>query len=184
MNKEKEQKELREIKGNDAVKGTKAQVEQHLGITERRGSNEENKVSKNLIRHIHKYRCSIKKSLYSIVASAVKLSIYYLKYTKYTLYTLCYRVLSHTGQLIQSTGNLWAFYLSVSVSYIWLYIITRSGRASLLNASQCVSRKSRGNLSQHLVEPQSKQKPAHKVSVQSSQVVNNERERKSERQGR
>lgn len=74
--------------------------------------------------------------------------------------------------------------VSVSVIYIWLYIVTQSGRASLLNASQCVSRKSRGNLSQHLVEPQSKQKPAHKVSVQSSQVVNNDRERESERQGR
>lgn len=96
------------------------------------------------------------------------------------MYTLCYRVLTHTGQLIQSSGNLWAFYLSVSVSYIWLYIVTQSGRASLLNVSQCVSRKSRGNLSQHLVEPQSKQKPAHKVSVQSSQVVNNVRGRERE----
>lgn len=51
VNKEKGQKELRQMKGNDAVKGTKALVEQHLGITARRGSNEENKVSKNLIRH-------------------------------------------------------------------------------------------------------------------------------------
>lgn len=111
---------------------------------------------------------STKKSLYFIYYS-LKCSKYIYIYRELFFVVYFVQGTSHRRQLIQSIGNLWAFYLSVSVPYILLYIVTQSGRASLLNVSRCVSTKSRGtlvNISRTTIEAKTRTQTVS--SVQSS----------------
>lgn len=116
-----------------------------------------------------KTRFSTKKSLYFIYYS-LKCSKYIYIYRELFFVVYFVQGTSHRRQLIQSIGNLWAFYLSVSVPYIAIYsnLVWQGFSIECLAMRQ---HKIKGNLSQHQSNHNRSKKPAHKLSVQSSQVV-------------